>query len=246
MLVLIIGENGSGKTFFMVIMALSVVDKNILANFKIKHPHFRFLEFDDFLNIKDNTDVFIDEAYTWLENRRSNKASNVYISEMKEQKRKTRSTWYVSEQRPNLLDKRFEQFSNVIVECKTRYPIGNSKDDFIYKISFDNLKYPIYKRFPYEQAKQYFHYFDTEEKVPPENKQLLEYNIIKNNPDKLFSKVINLAKIIEKQQNGKTKAFTHPELKWICLQNKIILQYEPYLYLYFHDKIEKLKNNEKK
>ena len=244
MLVLIIGENGSGKSFFLTLMALSVLDKNILANFTIKHPNFQYLQFDDFLNIDDNTDVFIDEAYTWLENRRSNKASNVYISEIKEQKRKTNSTWYVSEQRPHLLDKRFEQFPNVLVECKTRYPIGKSKDDFLYKLTFEENPIPIYKRFPYKEAKLYFQYFDTKEKVEPENKQLLEFYMIKDNPDKLFKKVLSLAKVIE--NNGlESYKFTHPTMKWKLLEKGIILNYEPYLYLYFKNKYDKLKKEEK-
>jgi len=247
MLVLIIGENGSGKTFIMTIFALSVLWKNILANYTINHPHFRFLELDDFLHIDDNTDVFIDEAYTWLENRRSSKATNVFITEIKEQKRKTHSTWYVSEQREKMIDLRFERFYNVLIECKTRYPIGNSTQDFLYKITYEDRKYPVYKRFKYESAKKYFNYFDTYEKVPPQNKQLLEYHMIKENPDKLFNKVIEIAKIIEKSFNGNfPHRITHPQMKWICLQNKIILQYEEYLYLYFQNKIEKLKNNEKK
>lgn len=244
MLVLIIGENGSGKTFFMTICALSQPDKNILANFTIKHPKFKLLEFDNFLNIETNTDVFIDEAYTWLENRRSSKATNVYISEIKEQKRKSDSTWYVSEQRPNMIDKRFENYPNVLVECKPRFPIGHSLDDFVYKITYESPQQVVYKRFPYVEARNYFKFFNTNQKVEPENKQKIEFEIIKQNPDKLMSKVLELVNIIEK--DGSITEYTHPSLKWCCLKNNIILDYEPFLYLYFKNKIkiEKSKNKE--
>lgn len=237
MLILIIGENGSGKTLFMVLMALSELHKKILANFYIKHPKFKYLEFDDFLNIDDFTNVYIDEAYTWLENRRSMKASNVYISNIKEQKRKTKSTWYVSEQRPEMIDKRFENFANVLVQCKTRYPIGNSKDDFNYKIIYEHPYQVIYKTLLYRDAKEYFDYFNTYEKVEPENKQKIEFEIIKQKPNKLMKKVMELVKIIEKDGSIKPP-FTHNLLKWACMKNDIILDYEPFLYLYFDEKIK--------
>lgn len=244
MLVLIIGENGSGKSFFMVLMALSELKKNILSNFWIKHPHFRYLEFEDFFNIDDDTDVFIDEAYTWLENRRSNKDTNVYISHMKEQKRKTLSTWYVSEQRWNLIDKRFELNPNLIVECKTRYPINYSTEDFHYKLTYEDLPYPIYKTITYEDAYPFFQYFNTKEKVEPENKQKLEFNIIQHKPKKLMNKVLELVKIIEKDDS--ILKYTHDSLRWACLKNNIITDYEPFLYLYFQNKIklEKSKNKQ--
>ena len=245
MLVLIIGENGSGKTFIMVLFALSVLHKNILANFEIKHPHYKRLYLHDFLNIKDDTDVFIDEAYTWLEKRRALRLMNVYISHIKEQKRKTNSVWYVSEQREKLIDFRFEEFANVIIQCKTRYPIGHSTDDFHYKIWFEDLDYPVYKMISYEDASKYFTMFDTNEIIEPDNKQKLEFVMIKDNPDLLFPKVIELAKILEKTYKPTTnKEITHSIIKWECLKNKIILEYEEYLYLYFKKKIEKLKNEE--
>ena len=242
MLVLIIGENGSGKTFIMTVFALSQLKKIPLANFWIKHPLYQLLEFDDFLNIPNNTDVYIDEAYTWLENRRSSKASNVYISEIKEQKRKTNSTWYVSEQRINMIDKRFENHYNVLIECKPRFPIGTSRDDFIYKITYE---YPFqirYMKFTYNDAIKYFSYFDTNQKVEPENRQKIEYNIIRQNPDKIMEKLLQLVKIIEKEDS--IVKYTHPSLKWACLRNNIILEYEPFLYLYFQNKIKKQKLKE--
>ncbi|MFX0069870.1 MAG: hypothetical protein ACFFAO_02160 [Candidatus Hermodarchaeota archaeon] len=244
MLVLIIGENGSGKTLIMVLFALSNLSRNILANFTIKHPHWNYLEIDDFLNIQNNTDVYIDEAYTWLEKRRSLKYTNLFISQTKEQKRKDKSTWYISQQRPNLIDKRFEEFCNVKIECKTRYPIGNSYDDFIYKFTYEDLYYPIYKRLSYEDAMFYFKYFDTYEKVPPENKQKMEFEFIKNNPDKLFKKVISIAKQLEKTDIVKNiklaKEITHDTMNYILMDNRILKDYEPYLYTYFK---YKLKNN---
>jgi len=71
MLVLIKGENGSGKTFLMTIFALALKEKNVWANYWVKHPNYKFLEIDDLLHIPNNTDIFIDEADNWLENRRS-------------------------------------------------------------------------------------------------------------------------------------------------------------------------------
>jgi len=242
MLVLIIGENGSGKTLIMVLLALSVLDKNILANFFIKHPNYQKLHLHDFLNIKEGTDVFIDEAYNWLEKRRSSKGTNIYISQIKEQKRKTNSTWYVSEQRERLIDFRFEEHANIVIECKTRYPIGySSTEDFHYKISYEDLSYPVYKTLSYKDAFPYFSMFDTKEIIEPENKQKLEFVMIKDNPDLLFPKVISLGKMMEKTYKPvKKKDVSHPIIKWECLKNKIILDYEPYLYIYFQDKI---KNN---
>lgn len=240
MLVLIIGENGSGKNFIMTIFALSELDKNALSNFWINHPKYMILEIDDFLNIPINTNVFIDEAYTWLENRRSSKFSNVFISEIKEQKRKTNSVWYISEAREKMIDKRFEDYWNVLIECKTRLPIGHSTDDFHYKITFDYPRQVVYKTFLYEDAKQYFSYFNTYQKVEPENKQKIEYEMIKTKPEKLIKKVHELAKIIE--TNNPMDNYTHPFLKWACLKNNIIPDYEQWLYIYFKQKSELKKN----
>lgn len=237
MLVLIIGENGSGKNLLMVLCMLDLIDKPFKANFHVKHPKFSYLEFDDFLHIDDNTDVYIDEAYTWLESRRSNKASNVYISHMKEQKRKTNSTWYISEARPNLIDKRFEDYANKVIECKSRYPIGNSIDDFVYKI-VDNEPFRIfYKRIKYEDAKKYFEYFDTNEKVHIENKQKVEFEIIKQNPKKLLKKVEEIAEIVEKDETF--VKLTHPALKFVLMKNNILKDYEEFVYYYLKYKEEK-------
>lgn len=234
MLILIYGEVGSGKSFFMVICVLSDLDTNILANFHINHPKFQLLEFDDFLNIDDKTDVLIDEAYTWLENRRSSKATNVYISHIKEQRRKVDSTWYVSAQHPRMLDRRFEDYPNVIVECKTRYPIGNSTDDFVYKITYENPYQVVYKRFKYENAEKYFEYYNTREIVKPENWQKIEFDTIKQNPVKLVKKVEELVKVIKNDND--IIEYTHPSLKFGCLKNNIILDYEPFVYLFLNKK----------
>lgn len=236
-LVLIKGENGSGKTFIMTMFALAQLNKNILSNYKIEHPQYKKLQLDDLLNISDNTDVFIDEAYNWLESRRSSKSINVFISQIKEQKRKTNSTWYVSEQRPKQIDKRFEEYPNVIITCKTRYPIGSSKDDFVYKIEYDNPYQVVYLTFPYFEARKYFKYFNTKEIIKMHDQDKIEFDMIKNNSDKLLSKIIELAELI-KQNNDNNLKYTHDELKWECLQNKIILQYEPFLYLYFKKKYQ--------
>lgn len=241
MLVLIMGENGSGKTFIMSMIALSQLDRIPLANFEIKHPLYQRLEFDTFLNIPDNSDVYIDEAYRWLENRRSSKASNIYITEIKEQKRKTFSTWYVSEQRPKLIDKRIELFANILIQCKTRYPIGYSKEDFRYKITYEDTNQVVYKRFPYDKAKHYFKYFNTYEKVEVENKQKVEFEMIKQNPNKLMDKVVKLVEIIEKDDS--ITEYTHPSLKYGCLKNGIIIDYEPFLYIYLKNKYKKNKGS---
>ena len=242
MLILIIGEVGSGKSLIMVIFALSDLTVNVLANFHIKHPNFNLLEFVDFLKINANTDVYIDEAYTWLESRRSTKASNVYISHIKEQRRKTDSTWYVSTQHPEMLDRRFKEFPNALIECKTRYPIGNSKDDFVYKITYNNPYQIVYKRLKYNDAKKYFKYFNTNEITEPENRQKIEYEIIKSNPKQLMQKVIELTEIIKNDED--IKEYTHSALKLGCLKNNIISEYEQWIYLVIHNKVKNNKNGD--
>lgn len=244
MLVLIKGENGSGKTFLMTIFALALKEKNVWANYWVKHPNYKFLEIDDLLHIPNNTDIFIDEAYNWLENRRSGSNLNVFISEIKEQKRKSDSTWYLSEARPKLLDKRFEQFPNVIVQCKTRYPIGHSTEDFVYKFTYDEPYAVVYKTYPYQIAEKYFGFFNTKERTKMHNQDKFEFKLIEQNPPKLMSKIQELAKLLlEKDNNIK---YTHDKLKMVCLENGIIKDYEPYLYLYFKRlvEIEKEKTND--
>lgn len=240
MLIFVIGMVGSGKTLFLVIHALSTWWKKIYANFHIKHPKFHFLEIDDFLDLPDNTDVFLDEAYRLLESRRSMDSVNIVISQIKEQRRKTNSYWYLTAQRKDLLDTRFRTNSNLLVECKTRLPIGKSVDDFVYKITDNDLNRVFYQYYSYQDAEPLFSYFNTNEKVPVTNFGKVEYELIKDNPQKIVPKAIEIWNIIKNDINE----ITHHTIKFALFQNKIYHKWEKWVYIYAKKQVEVNNDNE--
>ena len=68
----IIGKLGSGKTFLAVYLATKL-KRPIISNFKLHIPNYEPLELFDLIELKPHTNVFIDEAYAWLDCRTSGK-----------------------------------------------------------------------------------------------------------------------------------------------------------------------------
>ncbi len=236
----IIGNLGTGKTLFIVILATSL-KRLIYSNFKIYLPNYRKLELIDLIDLETNVNVFIDEAYAWIDSRASGSAVNRYCSYIVLQSRKTFTDIFLTAQLFGSLDVRFRLQSNVIVYCQKfgqkEYNNIIVPAKFIYRIY--NRESQLIQSFDldFEKAIPYFKLYDTLEIVDSNEKESLEYYLIKNNEKRLKNKVLEYVKALE-NSNIKIKKLTHSSLNFALLINEIPLLYESYIYDYLKGKID--------
>jgi len=227
MLIMLLGKNGSGKSFLLTYYATKFI-RNIYSNYKLKLNNYIPLTITDILNMNrlNEGNIFLDEAYTWLEARTSGNALNLLTSYLIYQKRKRLLDIYLTAQMLSSLDKRARKLANIIIICETR--VNFKKDDFhfIYQDKDKGLETTF--MIPYEIAKKYFKYYDTYEIIEPQNISRLEFNLLKNNPKRLIEKIKEIAKIIKPQ----ISIITHDSVKTSLLINGFEIGYERFLYPY--------------
>lgn len=243
MLILIIGNRGSGKTLLSTIIAKDS-DRQVYANYDIKLDDGRFkpLEIIDFLELPDNIDVIIDEGYTWLEARTSGYFLNRYLSYIVLQSRKRTIDIIVTAQMFSTVDVRFRNQAEVIVKCER---VGL---DFVYDfLRLDNFKS---NRFvlPYEKAKRYFNLYDTYQIVEPHTKIALEMKLLESDPKRLYEKIKKIGdSILTDFKDLDAKEITHDRVKASLMRNGHNMSLEPLIYVFIKDsyglKIEKKNNN---
>lgn len=224
MLISVIGAIGSGKTLLLTLIG-SKSKREIYSNYKLNLSLYKPLEMIDLLQLKDNINVFIDEAYTWLESRTSMSTLNRYLSYIIFQSRKRSIDIYITSQMFSSVDLRFREQSNIIIKCK------RIKDNFhywFYNIGNNSIKTFI---LPYKNAKKYFSIYDTYEIVEPNQKQNLEFKLIQQNPKNLLTKIKEISKVIKPKLNK----ITHDSIKAILLFNGFNIGYEKYVYLYLKE-----------
>lgn len=232
MIVLLIGPVGSGKTVYLVMMAHQSYKRNVYANFHIKHPKFKLLYDVDILNIPPKTDVYLDEAYTKIEKRRTMDAKNVIYSHILNQRRKTDSIWYLTEQTENLIDFRFEKYANIIIYCHKRY---SKYDDFVYEYEFENCSETIIEYYTYNEMSIFFDLYNTNEIVKDEISKKTEYMLIKDVPDLLPKYQKEIYNIIKDDITTGTKI----DIEMCLIDHKIYHMWKKYIYPY-HQKIKSL------
>lgn len=225
MLVIIIGNLGSGKTLIMLLLA--ILDKReVWSNFKINIPNYRKLDIPDLFTLKDNILILMDEGYSWIESRVSNTSLNEYISSIIFHTRKTFTDIYLTTPMLSAIDKRFRHQANYIIKCNHRSNF--QYDDFSYSFhNIDNGTYGIWN-LPYSKAKKYFKLYNTYEKVESHRKKYLEFNIMKNYPERLKPIVLEITEMVRDNINGK---ITHDIVKNCLFDLEIDLNYEPYVYI---------------
>ena len=227
MLISILGNNGSGKTFILSYFATKFKN-TIYSNYKLKLDNYIPLTINDLLDMNklDEGNIFLDEAYTWLEARTSGNALNLLTSYLIYQQRKRFLDIYLTAQMLSSLDKRARKLSNIVIICETR--VNFEKDDFhfIYQDKDKGLETTF--MIPYEIAKNYFKYYDTYEIIEPQNISRLEFNLLKNNPKRLIGKIKEIAKIVKPQ----ISIITHDSVKTALLINGFEIGYERFLYPY--------------
>ena len=223
MLISIIGEIGSGKTLLLTIIG-SKSNREIYSNYVLNLPLYKELRIINLLSLKDNIEVFIDEAYTWLESRTSSNTLNRYLSYIVFQSRKRTINIYTTSQMFSSVDIRFREQSNIIVKCK------RINDDFEYIFYKNNKRVKKYF-LSLKKAEKYFKLYDTKEIVEPNQKQYLEFKLLEQYPKQMINKISEIAEIIKPKLNK----ITHDSIKACLMFNGYITLYEKYIYLYLKE-----------
>lgn len=223
MLIIILGNLGTGKTLLLTYFSTKS-KRNIFANFNINLERYNKLEVDTLLDLPNNIDVYLDEAYTWLESRVSGKGLNRYLSYILLQSRKRNLDIYCTAQLFSTLDKRFREKSDIIIFC------SKEKEGYLYRIN--DMNHYTQKSFllNFKEAEKYYDLYDTYEIVEPYEKSSLEFTLLQSNTDKLFQKAKEIAKKIYKDINGQKYGITHNSVKLALLKNGIFKGYEPFVY----------------
>ncbi len=227
MLTLLLGNNGSGKNFLLTFYATKF-KRNIYSNYKLELDNYIPLGINHILDMDtlNEGNIFLDEAYTWIEARTSGNALNLLTSYLIYQKRKRFLDIYLTAQMYSSIDKRARKLANIIIICETRIDFKKDNFNFIYKDKDKGLE--ITFMIPYKIASNYFKYYDTYEIIKPQNLSRLQFNILKNNPKGLIQKIKEIAKIVKPQ----ITVITHDSVKTSLLINGFDIGYERFLYPY--------------
>lgn len=225
--IVICGWRGSGKNVFMVNRALKS-KRPVYANFKINIPNWNRLTLVKLLDIEENCDLFIDEAYNWLESRTSMKYTNTFSSHVLFQLRKTDRNIYTTVQDFSTIDIRFRKQWDWKVNCERdpgkffednydwiikeiiAKPFLKEEDfyDFIYHIEHRKSGSLNSYRYKYELGQKLFSLFNTNEIIEFPNKSRIKYEVLKTEPRLLLKESLRLAKIIKPKLNNITREST--------------------------------------
>jgi hypothetical protein len=226
----IIGNNGSGKTFLLTYFG-SKFKRNIYSNYKLNMDNYIPLTINDLLEMNNFNEgnVFIDEAYTWIESRRSGSALNLITTYLVFQKRKRFLDVYLTEQLFSSIDKRVRELSNIIIECKPR--INDKIDDFefLYIDRDSNIQFEFI--IPYEVAENYFPYYNTYEIIDIPNKSKYEYDILCNDNKRFNERFKEIAYFI----NPSLEKLTHDRIFYLLQENGFDKRFEKSIYIYLKE-----------
>ena len=225
MLAIVLGPKGAGKTILITRIALAS-KREVYSNFWIDFSNYNHLEVMDLVDIENNVDIFIDEAYVWLESRISGFFLNRFLSYMLWQSRKRDIDMYLTAQKFRSLDVRFREEVDVLVKCKAR--VNLNKDDFEFSIFWiaENKQ----KRFilMYKDAEKYFPMYDTYQIIEPYTKDELSFELLKRDPERRWEKAMEIGDIIGKGLD----LITHPILQARLMKFGYDSSFEPLVYVY--------------
>lgn len=156
-LVFITGQVGAGKTLLLTILATESKREKI-CNYQV--PGATKFELPKLLQGEYNqADIFLDEAYLYLESRTSTKSLNRVMSYVLFQSRKKGLNIFLTAQLASTIDLRFRKLADVVVICENHisffafhcYTIGGYRKRLL----------------PIGRAEPYFQQFDTLEQIQP-------------------------------------------------------------------------------
>lgn len=228
MLASTIGDIRTGKTLLQVILALNTIRKHVYANFHLKGiKNFTLLEDpQDLENIKPNSDIYLDEVYAWLESRSHGRNVNKFISYILFQSGKRGLDFYLTAQLFSTVDVRFRDMSNIVVEVYKYEEVEMIEYNF-YERQRGELVYMNTWYLPFNEAEQYYEFYDTYEIVEPYAFQDLKASMVIETGTKLLEKAQEYA---DKIKSG-LERITHDAVKLELLKNNVNQKYEKYVYL---------------
>lgn len=250
--IIIDGDNASGKSTFLAYMS-TLIHRPIWSTMELpKHELYEPLDMYKIITLGRNPRqqfpkgivLFMDEAYTWLESRMSNRVENIYLSH------KTNFQWrkrwldvYLTFQDLSSIDKRYRSPIrwDIQILCKWRDPM--SRDPFTYyyyrpKKNYQRRTKHFYElTFTYDEMSKYFDYFKTNEIIESPQMAKWEWDLMKNDPELkklILNDIFDL--IYPQAQTQYPDGITHPELNILLLSNSILSCYESDLYQMINQK----------
>ena len=198
-LTIVVGERGSGKNTFIVMM-LEMSNRPIYSNFEIDYPTYNKLDLITMLDLPNGIEFVGDEFYTIIDARNSMSHINVFAGYISFQLRKTLTNIYISMIQLASIDIRYRMEWDYLVQCQ-RIPNDNLDWhfwDFGYVIYNNRLGVAIAVVVSYEDAKPYFEKFDTNEIIKPVNLSRLEHAILVKNPPLQYERGVEIYSDIKK------------------------------------------------
>lgn len=188
MLTIVLGNRGSAKTLWMVIMALCHTGRKFFSNFKIDNWHYEHLGLEMLYDLPFGVEVFFDEFYALADSRISMSYVNRFASFVCFQLRKTDRNLFVSAQQFSTIDKRYREDYDYLLMCRR---IPNEFDDRrLWDFSFTTYskEFKTYETeyMSIENAIPFFDLYDTFEIIPPRNPSKLQYEVFKDESETLM------------------------------------------------------------
>lgn len=229
MLIVLVGDIRTGKTLMSTIFAYDSYnnDRDIWSNYYIDLPNYHELKpyhLDNEL-LPDNVDAYLDEIYAWLESRSHNRPINKMASYLLFASGKKDVDIFATLQLFSTMDVRFRDMANVIIEV---YKYPTVFEYRVYKRIHGIVSYVKTIYLPYENAKEFFKYYDTLEIIEASNKKDLQYKLYIDDPDRLLPFTLEIVYDIWDDLAGD---YTHDNVKFTMLQHDHKLQFEKYVYL---------------
>jgi adenylate kinase family enzyme len=195
MLVLLVGDVGSGKTLFATRIALRV-KKPVYANYTIKIPNHVDLTPEILNVINEPSLVILDEAYAWLESRMSGKPINLYMSYILFQSRKLGLDFMLTQQLAGTIDLRFREMANWVIECEYVPEVGFRYT--FYKVNTLREMKPFVMLLPLKEAEKVYPYYDSWQRINPIDSDLLvkvsdNKKSIMNDVDSVVDELLKIA-----------------------------------------------------
>lgn len=185
------------------------------------------------MELPKSIELILDEAYVWLESRTSMKYINIFLTYIVFQLRKTDTNIFITAQDLSTVDIRFRNQYDYIIECERQ------EEDFTYHIKKKKMfidpsgmidyelislgKYLV----EYDEMKNYFEMYDTNEIIKIPAKSRMEFEILKTEPNLLLDKALEIIEIIKDNISN----ITQDSIMYTLLLNKIDISWYKIIYL---------------
>lgn len=201
--IVIVGQKGTGKTALATKLVLTNPEIPSYSNYVIDSPNYRKLDFTILPTLNEQHIVVFDEAYMYLDSRRSIGSIPINLSHLLFQSRKRKSDYILTLQLDSSLDLRFRDLADVYILSELKDAIYDENDEMIdgtfsYHI-VKNGNYLGQWQMSFDYAKKYiFGKYDTEQLIntskdigkelsliEPESEELGIQDIINKMEDKI-------------------------------------------------------------